>query len=63
MAACTDQTNGVGFQKQFPHHLIARRCDSDRFLKYINYSDPHEFASEDPACLSQDNDIVLEIRF
>jgi hypothetical protein len=33
------------------------------FLKYIYISDPHEFTSENPTCLSQDIDIVLAIRF
>jgi hypothetical protein len=39
------------------------RSYNDRFLKYIDISDPHEFASENPACLSQDSDIVLTVRF
>jgi hypothetical protein len=61
-STCRDQTNGVGFKK-ISAKPYCTRCDSDRFLKYIDISDLHEFASENPACLSHGRDIVLIIRF
>jgi hypothetical protein len=50
-----------GFKSNFRNTVL--HAEAMTFLKYIDSSDPREFASENSAVLSQDSDIVLAVKF
>ena len=63
ITARRNQAYGVRFQKQFTQRLIACGCVCNGFQKYLYISDPQIFASKHLACLSQNSDVILAVRF